>query len=247
MQFKERCGYDINGIWYPRVTSIINIKSNPGLYRFYGELNSFFAGEIIKKQSAAEGTLVHNIVEDLLLGKKANIPNSVKPSIEAFLEFFEAKKIKVEPNMIEKTVVNDRSRYAGTIDAAAFIDGKYGILDIKTSQAIYRDHNLQTAAYMAATQKEKKKPITRWILRIDQRKHCTLCGATLRCKGGRNKIKLNGVKYCRHQWSETRGEIEFKEFPVWRKDFYAFLAAKKLWEWENQTMLKKLGYKSSLI
>ena len=136
----------------------------------------------------------------------------------------------------------------GTIDAAAFIDGKYGILDIKTSQAIYRNHNLQTAAYIAAAQNEKRKPTTRWILRINRQKHCLVCGATLRRKGGRNKIKLNGgIRSRQHQWPETKREIEFKKFPVWRKDLHAFLAAKKLWEWDNQTMLRKLEYKSPLI
>ena len=94
---------------------------------------------------------------------------------------------------MEKQIVHFDERYAGTLDALALIDGKFGVLDIKTSQAIYRDYNLQTAAYMAAVQNEHKNIQTRWILRIDQIKTCFDCGATLRQKRrpGKNKIALD--------------------------------------------------------
>ena len=37
-QFKELCGYEIDGFWYPRVTKIVDIKAinaniNPAQYR----------------------------------------------------------------------------------------------------------------------------------------------------------------------------------------------------------------------
>jgi len=115
---------------------------------------------------------------------------------------------------------------------------------------IYRDYNLQTSAYMAALEKDFKNLQTRWILRIDQFKTCQQCGAILREKGGRKKIKLpwlNGrvsekAKKCEHYWGPLRGDIELKEFPYWQDDFKAFLGAKKLWEWENEYWLKKAGY-----
>ena len=63
-------------------------------------------------------------------------------------------------------------------------------------------------------------------------------------KGGRKKIKIprGGKTNCEHEWSELKGEAELQEFPFWEKDFQAFLGAKKLWEWENEYMLKKIGY-----
>jgi len=39
-----------------------------------------------------------------------------------------------------------------------------------------------------------------------------------------------------------QGHIELKEFPYWHDDFQAFLGAKKLWEWEHDYWLKKIGY-----
>ena len=247
-QFKSLSGYDIDGVWYPRVTKIIDIKSKPALYRFYAEMNNFNEGEAVKKQSASEGTLIHETVEKILLGEKTEIDPIIKPAIEAFLIFIEERHIQVDPEFVEKQLVHLDERYAGTLDAVALIDGKFGILDIKTSQAIYRDYNLQTSAYMAALEKDFKNLQTRWILRIDQIQRCLNCAATLRTKGGRQKLKLpwgNGnskAKKCEHIWSETTGDIELQEFPYWQEDFKAFLGAKKLWEWENDHWLKQVGY-----
>jgi len=126
------------------------------------------------------------------------------------------------------------------------IEGKLGILDIKTSQEIYRDYNLQTSAYMAAVRDIIKKLETRWILRIDQDRECPKCGATLRVKGGREKIKTRWgnsfMRSCSHEWGPLKGRIELKEFPYWEKDFDAFLGAKRLWEWEQNDWLEKAGY-----
>ncbi len=248
--FKGMSGYEIDGIWYPRVTKIVDIKAKPALYKFYAEMNNFDEGEAVKKQSANEGTLIHETVEKILIGEKPEIDSTIKPAIDAFMKFLEEKNIQVDPEFVEKQIINFDERYAGTLDALALIDGKFGVLDIKTSQAIYRDYNLQTSAYMAAVEKDFKNLQSRWILRIDQTKTCLKCGATLRLKGGREKIKLpwiNGgysekAKNCDHQWSELKGDIELKEFPYWQEDFKAFLGAKRLWEWENDYWLKQAGY-----
>ena len=241
----------IDDVWYPRVTKIVDIKSKPGLYKFYGEALNFKHGEEIKKKSAVEGTLIHETVEKILMGEKPEIPESVQPSIEAFQNLINIRRIQVDRDYVEKRVVNYDERYAGTIDSLALIDGKFGVLDIKTSYSIFRDYNLQTAAYIAALQSKMRELQTRWILRIDQVKTCLLCGATLRQKGGRDKIRLpfsnnsgtsTKAKQCTHQWSELKGEVELREFPYWQNDYEAFLGAKKLWEWENEYVLKQIGY-----
>lgn len=244
-QFKELNGYIIDDIWYPRVTSIVNIKSKPALYRFYAEMENFSQGEAVKRQSATEGTLIHQTVENILMGQKPVIDPNIRPAIDAFLEFWNDKNIQVDPEWVERRVVHFDERYAGTVDALALIDGKFGVLDIKTSQAIYRDYNLQTSAYFVPIQRQLKDLSTRWILRIDQKQQCLKCGAILRTKGGRNKVKPNGraSNNCDHEWSPVRGEIELKEFPYFEDDYAAFLGAKKLWEWENDYWLRQIGYK----
>lgn len=244
-EFKEACGYSIDGAWYPRVTKIVEIKAKPQLYKFYAEVG-FDEGEEIKAQSASEGTLIHETLEAILVGKNPTIDPSIAPAITAAQEFIKTNTIHVDPAFVERRVVNYEHGYAGTIDALALIGGKFGILDIKTSLSIYRDYNLQTAAYMDTLRAYKLQ--TRWIMRIDQSRACTQCGATLRAKGGREKIRdpyprpLNW-KRCEesmHTFGPMTGRIELKEFPYWQHDFTAFLGAKKLWEWENDYWLKKI-------
>lgn len=247
--FKEKSGYTIDGVWYPRVTKIVSIKAKPALYRYYGEAASFKAAQDVTEQSAKEGTMIHEAVEGLLLAKNPEIPAMVAPAVRAFQEFFEKNNIQTSPELVERRIVNHDHRYAGTIDAMAMIGGKFGVLDIKTSQGIYRDYSLQTLAYMDALKNQFRNLTTRWILRIDQTQKCLRCGATLRTKGGREKVRIdwkNGggtaARNCEHDWGPLTGEIELKEFPYWQNDFEAFLGAKKLWEWENEVWLKKAGY-----
>ena len=246
--FKGTNGYVIDDVWYPRVTSIVNIKAKPALYRFYAELEGFAAGEAIKKKSADEGTRVHETAEAILVGDQPIVTPDIAPAIEAFRKFIAERSIQVDREWVEKRIINFNERYAGTIDALALIDGKFGLMDIKTSQAIYRDYNLQTAAYLAPLVDQFRNLQTRWILRIDQIQRCLKCGAIRRIKGGREKIRNhfnNGTKPCiesEHEWSELAGEVELKEFPYWQDDYQAFLSAKKLWEWENDYWLKLVGY-----
>lgn len=252
-EFLEGYGYDIDGAWYPRVTKIVDIKAKPALYRFYAQLPSFEHGEAIKEQSAKEGTAVHEAVEALLLGKPG-IPTdpTVKPAIEAFLAFKDHLNITTSHELVERRVVNQKERYAGTVDALATINGVFGILDIKTSQSAYRDYNLQTSAYMGALREEFPSLAARWILRIDQYQTCVKCGSTMRSKGGREKVRLiwkpgdytvrRKAERCEHEWADPKGDVELVESPVWENDFHAFLGAKRLWEWEHEEMLKKIGY-----
>jgi hypothetical protein len=244
--FKEQCGYTIDDVWYPRVTKIVTIKAKPALYRYYAAAASFKAAQDATEQSAREGTLVHETVESILLGGQPEIPEAVAPAVRAAVTFFTTNHIEVTPERVERRIVNHDERYAGTVDAIARIDGKLGVLDIKTSQSIYRDYSLQTSAYMDALKNDFEDLETRWILRIDQIQKCLRCGARLRTKGGHEKVSIvwNDLRQrsCEHVWSEPVGEIELREFPDWRHDFEAFLGAKKLWEWENEEWLRKVGY-----
>lgn len=249
-EFKTAAGYEIDGQWFPRVTKILEIKSKPALYRYYAAAKNFEEAEAKTQKSAEEGTLVHEIVEKIMVGESPAVPPEIAPAVGAAIEFLKINDIKVEAPHVERRIINFAHRYSGTIDAMATISGKFGVLDIKTSQSIYRDYNLQTSAYMDALKREPEFAglETRWILRIDQQKDCRRCKATLRPKGGQDKIKTawrGAIPACPedgHDWSELKGIVELKEFPYWREDFQAFLAAKKLWEWENEFWLRKIGY-----
>ena len=265
-EFKTANGYEINGIWYPRVTRILEIKAKPGLDQFFKEMDSYSSAEEVKNKSAAHGSLVHDAVEKLAAGQTAEIPKEIRPAVSRFQEFNKERKIIFHPEFVERQIWSFRHRYAGTVDAIATVDGKFGVLDIKTSTGFYAEYNLQTAAYVSALQEFSiKKALllprdieTRWILRINQHRVCKKCSATLRDKGGRIKIrsayrsfsengngKENGRSPCKeesHIWGECEGDVELKEFPFVYKDMKAFVAAKMLWEWENDYWLKKIVY-----
>jgi hypothetical protein len=240
--FKSANGYEIDGIWYPRVTAIVSIKAKPALYKFYAGLPNFAAGEAIKTKSAEEGTLLHEIVEAIIAGKETAIPDPIRPAVSAFLDF--KNQHEIIPHQVETRIVSKKHNYAGTLDVLAEVDGRLGVLDLKTSLAIYRDYGIQAAAYVEALKEQPSMPdLTRWILRIDQAKTCLRgCGSTLREKGGVPKIRTPGGKTsnCNHVWGEMNGQVEFKELPDLENDTRAFLAAKTLWEWENDYWLRQI-------
>lgn len=253
--FKATNGYVIDGTWYPRVTKILEVKSKPGLEVFFKEMDSYTSVEKVKTQSALEGSMVHSAIQGLLTGKNVTIPVEITPAIEAFQCFNQKRAIVFHKEYVERQVKSSHHRYAGTIDALATIDGKFGVLDIKTSTGFYPEYNLQTAAYVLALQefsikRELALPRdiqTRWILRIDQHRICKNCGAVLREKGGRKKIReKNNIVSCSnermHQWGDLVGDIGLKEFPYMHSDIKAFIAAKVLWEWEHNFWLRRIGY-----
>ena len=247
-EFMEGAGYIINGQWYPRVTSIVGIKAKPALLYYYAQAANFAQAQEMTTKSATEGTLVHNAIEAILKGEQPKVDSLIAPTVNAFHDFAQFHEIKPLTGGIEKRIWSPKHRFAGTIDILAEINGVFGILDVKTSSGIWRDYGLQTSAYMGALQEddawenlERKQVVTRWILRLDQQQVCLKCGAKRRTKGGNEKIRDNH-NGCNHEWSETRGEWEFKELPDFKNDYEAFLGAKRLWEWENEFWLKKLGY-----
>ena len=246
--FKNENGYVIDGLWYPRVTSIVSIKAKPALYKFYADSPSYKASEMALRKSAEEGTQVHEAVQAIMLGKDPVVPELIVPAVDAFRKFLASTPIETVPEYVERRIWHTDHRYAGTIDVLCTLDSKFGVLDIKTSQSIYRDYNLQTAAYMAALRDAYENLETRWILRIDQLQTCLRCGAKRRTKGGNIKIRIdyrNGTlqRNCpEHDWSAMQGYVELQEFPFWQDDFEAFLGAKRLWEWEFRDLLKKTGY-----
>ncbi len=251
-------GYDVEGRWLPRVTRILEIKSKPGLERFLREVGDYSSAETIKVKSAEEGTRIHEAAEKILARQAVQVPDDIRPAMDALESFRAASGIMVFPEFIERRIWSDTYRYAGTIDALAMIGGRSGILDIKTSQGFYPEFNLQTAAYASALREATVRksigctvPIeTRWILRINQHAVCAHCGATKRVKGGRTKVRENGRTNggCleaakNHEWGALRGDVELREISnSMHGDMRAFLGAKILWEWEHGYWLRRIGY-----
>ncbi|OGZ44174.1 MAG: hypothetical protein A3J55_04190 [Candidatus Ryanbacteria bacterium RIFCSPHIGHO2_02_FULL_45_17b] len=254
-EFMAEMGHNRDGVWFPRVTKILDVKSKPGLDAFFREMGNYESAEEVKNKSAEEGSLVHEVVQKVAVGTPVDIPESIRPAVETFQVFSEKRGIQLHPDYIERPVTSLKNKYTGTVDALAEIDGKFGVLDIKTSTGFFREYNLQTAAYVLALQEYESKQLlslpreieTRWILRINQHRVCLKCRATLREKGGRSKVRSNRIpkNVCAedaHDWGESEGDVELREFPYYYGDIKAFLAAKTLWEWEHSWWLRQVGY-----
>lgn len=236
--FKSKHGYEVNGFWYPRVTSVCGIIAKPGLEIWLANQKSFRAMMVKRKKVTDWGILVHKMIENILLGRLPKIDPAISPSINAFLKWFKSHKVDVFG--IEKRVLSNKHFYCGTLDVVAEIDGKLGILDLKTSRNIYEDYFIQTAAYFNAyNEKADKKAKTCWILRIDQYQECKLCGAQKREKSGEAEIKKN-KKNCNHKWGKVKGVFELKEINNPKTYVETFLTAKKLWEFSNRSWLSQI-------
>src|SRR5258708_14554226 len=85
--FKEKAGYTIDDVWYPRVTKIVGIKAKPALYFYYAAAKSYKAAQDATEQSAKEGTMIHEAVEGFLLGKNPKLNAPIFPAYKAFWNF----------------------------------------------------------------------------------------------------------------------------------------------------------------
>ncbi|MEK9132757.1 MAG: PD-(D/E)XK nuclease family protein, partial [Patescibacteria group bacterium] len=191
------------------------------------------------------GILVHSTIAQILKRESGEALPSVQPSILAFQEWQKEYKVKIaDPKEdIEKRVYDMDAGYAGTLDMIAEVQGRVGVVDLKTGNGMQDAYFLQTAAYLAAYNKgvgEKEQGETRWILRIDQYQECRGCFAMKKEKDGVERV-TKGRASCNHQWGGAKGAIEFQELPNQEKDLEAFLSAKEVWEWSHRDMLKRIA------
>lgn len=239
--FKEKFGYEIEGVWFPRVTSICALagsssflkKADPFGYRFGFQ------------QAALWGQMVHEAVEKILKGEEEQFDSRIAPSLDTFRQWREQYPFSVaDPAAdIERRVVDLEQGYAGTVDMVAEVDGVLSIIDLKTSTSFAKGYGLQTAAYMNAYNKmgsvSHRVCEKRWILRLDQYQECLGCQARMREKSGRERI-TGGKEACNHQWSSTKGEIEFQELRGYEQDLERFFDLKERWEWTNKEWLDRI-------
>jgi len=92
------------------------------------------------------GTLVHAAIEAKLAGNPLPpMEKDVAKAVNAFLKWEQQNKIEILEQEIQ--LVSEEFRYGGTLDAVGTIDGKYVLLDWKTSKGVYKNYLLQLAAY----------------------------------------------------------------------------------------------------
>lgn len=159
--------YFLDGKPYVSVTKVLEIIDKPALKYWHGEeiYHALVANPSLSKEEAMaapyqktkdaqnRGITVHSVVESYKQTGKVieSIPEQFKGYTEAFYRWIEDHpSYQIVEN--EKTVVNKKFHYAGTLDMLIKVEGKNYIVDIKTNKDgnIYDEAFLQTSAYQYA-------------------------------------------------------------------------------------------------
>lgn len=143
--------YNNNGVEVPSATTILKILNKPSLigwanYLGFKRLNV----DDIVNESAVMGTLIHELINSILLNEyiiyisRDDIPDYlVTMYMMRFKRWLNVNT--VEPILLEKSLSSDK--FGGTVDCYGKINGKYTILDFKTSKSIHMSMFFQLAMY----------------------------------------------------------------------------------------------------
>lgn len=105
----------------------------------------------VRDRAAVRGTEIHAIAERVIAGEEVD-PGEHVAEVQGYVDFLDAWDI--QPVHTEVSVGNRTHWYSGRLDLIAtsphLADGKPILLDIKTSNGIYGETALQTAAYALA-------------------------------------------------------------------------------------------------
>ncbi len=95
---------------------------------------------------ASKGSLAHEYIAKMLVGKNPIVPDEVAPAVRGAREFVADYNLTVEA--VEMAVWHPMSQFAGTIDfVGRDPSGNLVVADWKRSKGIYPEHGYQVAAY----------------------------------------------------------------------------------------------------
>jgi len=205
--------------YYPSSTWIASYYPKGIAYFKWLANHGWDEAESLKTAAGEKGSKVHHAIADLLGGKTVSIdakyanndgePEELTPEEYECIMSFVAWHKSVNPKMLssEKTVLNIKEGYAGTIDFLCEINNKVYLIDFKTSQYIWPSHEIQIASYLHA----------------DGIPKCTPAVLQLGYKRNRNKYKFTELddKYhlflaAKQIWAEECSKIVplQKDYPL---------------------------------
>ena len=147
-----------SGRWYksskdfvPSVTTVLNIVSKgPFFHKWLANHLNYEHACQARDVAAERGTLVHELIEDMLDGKEILLddvhdgPEIIK-RIMCFDEWW--KNTQIDSIIAKEECLHFPGiRYAGRFDFIAVINGKNCLIDIKTG-SYYKTHDIQASMY----------------------------------------------------------------------------------------------------
>lgn len=165
--------FNTKGQKIPSVTTILKILNKPQLIQwanFMGKLRK--SVDEVTQKAATIGTLTHYILERYGKGKIINFSvldeydSSITKSVNKALKSFIKWKKDYVPEIKICEIKLNNEKYGGTVDNVCKIDGKYYIVDYKTSKTVYPSMFLQLAAYNKLLREENNMKIDKVAILI---------------------------------------------------------------------------------
>jgi hypothetical protein len=118
----------------------------------------------LAQKGADAGTLAHNWIERFIRGADEAPPEDEQASkaVGAFMNWWHNNHVVVHAS--EQIIFSQQHFYAGTVDLLATVNGVLTLADFKTSNNIYKDMDIQLAAYAMAMQEMGYTPPEKWMI-----------------------------------------------------------------------------------
>ena len=150
-------------IFVPSVTWIASFfPKGIGFYKWLAN-TGWNESQAIKEAAGDKGSKVHLAIVDLLdkkevkmndqyinnsIGQKEELTSEEYECLMTFVSWFNKEKPEIVAR--EMVVFNNKDRYAGTVDLICKIKNELYVVDFKTSQSIWPEHEIQVSAYKHA-------------------------------------------------------------------------------------------------
>lgn len=160
--YTDHYKYDNNSV--PRVTEILSAMLHEDYLMYWSNSLGFkrLKYKAVLEEAASKGTYSHKAIEEYLNDNKLpnldDIPiiarNTVDSTFSAFMKWWNIINThNVELVYSEKTMTCDL--FGGTLDLLLKIDGKYWLIDFKTSNHLNYKYYIQLSAYSYMLSLEK--------------------------------------------------------------------------------------------
>lgn len=109
------------------------------------------APDQVKEAAADLGTRAHAYFDKVVKGEEIKVdevPEDIRTPVSSFLAWL--KESGIQMVMGDTRVASLKDKFGGSLDALGWKDGRYILLDWKTSNGIYDEYALQVAAYAQA-------------------------------------------------------------------------------------------------
>lgn len=103
-----------------------------------------------KDKAADLGTRAHAAINSLIEGGTMDLTDDIRLPVEAFMEFVAKDYLRLERG--DMKIASKVYQYGGSLDALGVENGRFVIVDFKTSSGIWQEYALQVAAYAKALQ-----------------------------------------------------------------------------------------------